>query len=79
MTENKKIKEVREMGVPSSYLIGLLYISSFVPRYFELNHLTQGCNGLTLGNLYPTAIAPFMSYLCLDANSSMPQRAIVPP
>jgi hypothetical protein len=32
--------EVREMKAPSSYIIGLLYNSSFALRYFELNHIT---------------------------------------
>jgi hypothetical protein len=35
-----KMKEVREMGAPSSYLTGLLHNPYFVPRYFESNHLT---------------------------------------
>jgi len=29
----RKIGEVREMGAPSSYLTGLLHISSFAPGY----------------------------------------------
>jgi hypothetical protein len=33
---NGKMKEVREMGrTPSSYLMGLLYNLSFVPRYLS--------------------------------------------
>jgi hypothetical protein len=45
--EEAKIKEVREIGDPSSYLIGLLHYSSFAYRYFESNHLTQGHCGPT--------------------------------
>jgi hypothetical protein len=42
-----KMKEVREMGAPSSYLTGLLHNPSFAPRYFVSNHLTRGCYGPT--------------------------------
>jgi hypothetical protein len=33
LKEKMKIEEVREMGAPASYLIGLLHNSSFVPGY----------------------------------------------
>jgi hypothetical protein len=38
--EEGKMKEVREMGAASSYLIGLLHNLSFASRYFESNHIT---------------------------------------
>jgi hypothetical protein len=46
-TKEGKMKEVREMGAPSSYLTGLLHNLSFALRYFESNHITQGCYGPT--------------------------------
>jgi hypothetical protein len=33
LKEKMKMEEVREMGTPLSYIIGLLHIPSFVPEY----------------------------------------------
>jgi hypothetical protein len=60
MEEKNKIKEVREMRAPSSYLTGLLHNPSFAPRYFESNYLTRGRYGPTRGNLHSTTTASFM-------------------
>jgi hypothetical protein len=56
----KKMKEVREIEAPSSYLTGLLHNFSFAFRYFELNHIIRGCYGPTRDNLHLTATAPIM-------------------
>jgi hypothetical protein len=58
--EEREMKEVWEMGAPSSYLTGLLYNPSFALRYFELNHITRGRYGPTRGNLHPMTTMPFM-------------------
>ena len=55
--ENGKMKELREMGTPSSYLTGLLHNPRFALRYFESNHITRGRYGPTRGNLHLTATA----------------------
>jgi hypothetical protein len=55
-----KMKEVREMEAPSSYLTRLLHNPNFAPRYFESNHLTRERYGPTRGNLHSTATTPFM-------------------
>ena len=60
--ENGKMKELREMGPPSSYLIGLLHNPRFALRYFELNHITRGRYGPTQGNLHLTATASRESF-----------------
>jgi hypothetical protein len=54
------MKEVREMGAPSSYLTGLLYNLSFALRYFEANHITRGRYGPTRDIFHLTATVPFM-------------------
>jgi len=48
------------MSAPSSYLTGLLHISSFAPIYFESNHITRGRCGLIWDNLHPTVTMSFM-------------------